>query len=251
MYPELFRIPGIGYSISSFGVMLALAFLVGFAITRRRMEEVDGIEPEFASTVLVYAIVGGLLGSKLYFTIDNWLQGTGPLAALFFSRAGFTWYGGLMGGCLAGVVACRVHGVRVFALASAAAPGLAVSQAIGRVGCFLAGDDYGRVTDLPWGVAFPHGAPPTIQPVHPTQLYEVAWLLPVAAFLWLRRRKSPFLFGEYVAANGAGRVVIESWRVNPKVAFGLTEPQWIGLALIVLGLAGWVYYARRPSPSAA
>ena len=94
-------------------------------------------------------------------------------------------------------------------------------------------------------MSFPRGAPPTHDPVHPTQLYEIAWLLPVAALLWKRRRESPFLFGEYVAFNGLGRLVIENWRVNPKVALGLTEPQLIGLGLIALGVGGWVYFQRR------
>ena len=107
------------------------------------------------------------------------------------------------------------------------------------------GDDYGKVTDVAWSVSFPQGAPPTHDPVHPTQLYEIAWLLPVAALLWRRRRKSPFLFGEYVALNGLGRLVIENWRVNPKVALGLTEPQLIGLGLITLGVGGWLYFQRR------
>ena len=81
--------------------------------------------------------------------------------------------------------------------------------------------------------------------MHPTQLYEVMWLLPVAGLLWLRRKKSPFVFGEYLVANGAGRIVIEHWRVNPEVALGLTEPQWIGIALIVAGVGGWLYYLRQ------
>jgi prolipoprotein diacylglyceryltransferase len=88
--------------------------------------------------------------------------------------------------------------------------------------------------------------------VHPTQLYEVAWLLPVAFFLWRRRHVSPFLFGEYVALNGLGRLVIEHWRVNPRVALGLTEPQWIGIALIASGLSAWLYFRRRrPVPAPA
>ena len=89
------------------------------------------------------------------------------------------------------------------------------------------------------------GAPATLVPVHPTQLYEIAWLLPVAGFLWWRRKKSPFLFGEYVALNGIGRLFIENWRVNERVALGLTEPQWIGLGLLVLGMSGWGYYQRQ------
>ena len=94
-------------------------------------------------------------------------------------------------------------------------------------------------------LAFEMGMPAAYDPVHPTQLYEVAWLLPVAGLLWSRRRRSPFLFGEYLALNGLGRLVIENWRVNPKMALGLTEPQWIGIGLIVLGVGGWLYYRRQ------
>jgi phosphatidylglycerol:prolipoprotein diacylglycerol transferase len=97
---------------------------------------------------------------------------------------------------------------------------------------------------VPWAVAFPKGSPPTLDPVHPTQLYEMAWLLAVAGFLWGRRRRSPMLFGEYLALNGLGRFVIEFWRTNPVVGLGLTEPQWIGAALVVLGGAGWMYHRR-------
>jgi phosphatidylglycerol:prolipoprotein diacylglycerol transferase len=136
--------------------------------------------------------------------------------------------------------------VSVRLYAEAVAVGAAVGQAIGRVGCFLVGDDYGRATDLPWGVAFPQGAPPTLDPVHPTQLYETAWLLAGAALLWRRRTRSPFLFGEYLILNGVGRFFIEMLRVNPRVALGLTEPQWIALGLIVLGGVGWAYYGSRP-----
>ena len=89
------------------------------------------------------------------------------------------------------------------------------------------------------------GAPPTFDTVHPTQLYEVAWLLPVAAFLWMRRKRSPFVFGEYLVLNGLGRIVIEHWRLNDPLALGLTQPQWIGVALIVAGVTTWAFYARR------
>ena len=156
-----------------------------------------------------------------------------------------TWYGGLMGGALLAIIGSRVHGVPIGTFAKNVAPGLAVGQAFGRVGCFLVGDDYGKVTDVPWGIAFPKGAPPTFDTVHPTQLYEVAWLLPVAGVLWLRRHKSPWLIGEYLMANGVGRIVIEHWRVNERVALGMTEPQWIGVALVVIGLSGWVYQLQK------
>ncbi len=242
MYPELFRIGD--FSISTFGLMLAASFLVGSWITAKRMAE-EGLDPELVTTLLMYVMLGGVAGSKLYFAVDVALRTDVPFTKLLFARDGITWYGGLIAATLAGAVGCRIHGVPVKTFANCTAVGGAVGQSIGRLGCFLVGDDYGRVSDVPWAMSFPRGAPPTLDRVHPTQLYEILWLLPVAALLWSRRRKSPFLFGEYVALNGLGRLVIENWRVNPPVALGLTEPQWIGALLIALGMTGWLYYWRK------
>jgi phosphatidylglycerol:prolipoprotein diacylglycerol transferase len=243
MYPELYHFPGTSISISTFGVMLAVAFLVGYWITVRRMGE-EGIDPTPAPNILLWIMLGGVGGSKLYFAIDVWLREGYPFFDLLFARAGITWYGGLMGGALAGVIACRKFSVPLRPFSASVAPALAVGQALGRIGCFLVGDDYGKVSDVAWAVAFPQGAPPTLDRVHPTQLYEAAWLLPVAGFLWWRRTKSPFLLGEYLALNGIGRIVIEHWRVNDQVLFGLTEPQLIGVALVVIGVSLWLYYFR-------
>jgi phosphatidylglycerol:prolipoprotein diacylglycerol transferase len=241
LYPELFRIPYFDLPVSSFGPMLALAFLVGLWITTRSMGE-RGYEADLVSTLWIYVLFGGIFGSKLYFAIDNWILYGLPFDQLLLSRGGITWYGGLIGGTLAGSFAAWRHGIPIATVANCAAPAAAVGQAIGRIGCFLVGDDYGSRTDVPWAVAFPEGAPPIFERVHPTQLYEVIWLLPVAALLWSRRKKSPFLFGEYIALNGLGRIVIENWRVNPAVALGLTEPQWIGVGLVVAGVGGWLYF---------
>jgi len=247
MYPELFSI--FGYSISSFGAMMAIAFLVGSWITARRMEE-EGLDPDLATTLLIWVMLGGIFGSKLYFAIDVSLREGRPFFDLLFARDGITWYGGLIGGTLIGAIGCRQVGISIKQFADCAAVAAAVGQSIGRIGCFLVGDDYGRPTDVPWGVTFPNGIQPVYDPVHPTQLYEVAWLLPVAAFLWWRRKKSPFLFGEYLALNGLGRIVIEHWRINEKL-LGFTEPQWIGAMLVVLGVSGWVYYDRHPETQEA
>ncbi len=248
MYPELFSIGS--FTVSTFGLMLALAFLVGSWITAKRMEE-EGQDPDVVTTLLIYVMVGGIVGSKLYFSIDTALRTGQPISTFLFARDGITWYGGLILATVVGAIGCKIHGVPIKLFADCTAVAGAVGQAIGRVGCFLVGDDYGKVTDAPWGVAFPRGAPPTLDTVHPTQLYEIAWLLPVAGFLWSRRKKSPFLFGEYIALNGVGRLVIENWRVNPQVALGMTEPQWIGIGLIVLGMGGWLYFHRNPTPVAA
>lgn len=248
MYPELFRIGD--FPISTFGLMMAVAFLVGTWITARRFEEED-IDPDFATTLLVYVMLGGILGSKLYFAIDVGLRTGIPFTDLLFARDGITWYGGLAGATLGGALGARLHGVSVKTVMDCTAAAAPIGQALGRVGCFLVGDDYGGPTDLPWGVAFPQGAPPTLDAVHPTQLYEVLWLLPVAALLWSRRKKSPFLFGEYIALNGFGRIFIEILRVNPKVALGLTEPQFVGIGLIVIGVGSWLYFQRQAAAEVA
>ena len=243
MYPELFTIPFLDWPISSFGAAMAVAFLVGYWIAIPRMQE-EGLNPNDAANMLIWIMIGGVLGAKSYYAFDVSLRGEGPFFASLFARAGMTFYGGLMGGALAGVLGCRFYEISLRPFANAAAASLAIGQAIGRIGCFLVGDDYGRATDLPWGVAFPNGLPPVDHPVHPTQLYEFGWLTLVTMLLWRRRKKSPSLIGEYLVLNGMGRAVIEYWRVNPRVALGLSEAQWIGIGLVVLGIALWTFEKR-------
>ena len=246
MYPVLFELPYFGIPITTFGAMMVVGFLAAYWITARRMDEL-GLDVEQAANMLLWCMAGGVIGAKLYYAIDTTLLGTNDdFFAALTSRGGMTWYGGLMGGALFGAIGARVHGIGMGVFSHCVAVGCAVGQACGRVGCFLVGDDYGHATDVPWAVAFPEGAPPTHVPVHPTQLYEVAWLLPIAALLWKRRNASPFLFGEYMIASGLGRLVIEHWRVNERVAAGLTEAQWIGVGMAALGTAGWLYFRSHP-----
>jgi phosphatidylglycerol:prolipoprotein diacylglycerol transferase len=243
MYPILWE--PFGFPISTFGVMMAVGFLVAAWNTGARLREY-GLNPELASTLLIYAMVGGVLGSKLYFAIDESMRSGLPFTELLLSRAGITWYGGLIGGTAAVALATWLNGWPPRIISSCVAVAAPLGQAFGRIGCFLVGDDYGRPTELPWGLAFPQGSPPTLETVHPTQLYEAAWLFLVAALLWRRRKTSHFIFGEYLALNGLGRFFIEMLRVNPKVALGLTEPQWIGIGLLLIGCVLWLYFRGRP-----
>jgi len=248
MYPILFEF--FGFPISTFGVMMAVGFLLSAWIVARRLGEY-GLDPEFSSTILIYAMIGGVVGSKLYFAIDESLRSGHPFFELLLSRAGITWYGGLIGGTLLVTLATRLHGLPTRVVASCVATAAPFGQACGRIGCFLVGDDYGRPTDLPWGVAFPLGAPPTDVPVHPTQLYEVAWLLLIGGLLWRRRGASRFLFGEYLVAAAIGRFAIEFLRVNQPLALGFTQPQWIAIGLFTVGACGWLYFRGRPEPLSA
>ena len=122
---------------------------------------------------------------------------------------------------------------------AAATPALAIGHAIGRIGCLLVGDDYGYPTDLPWGIAFPQGLPPTDVPVHPTQLYEAALLIPIAWSLqrWRGRAVSDrIVLGAYLLMTGALRFGIEFIRVNDRVLGPLTVAHLISLAVAIAGL---------------
>jgi len=248
MYPVVFEI--FGFPISSFGVMLALAFLTGTWLTAKRLAEM-GIDPEAATTMLIYAMAGGIGGSKLYFAVDMWLRGELPFAEALFSRAGITFYGGLLGAIGLVVIGTKIHRIPTGPFFNAVCLAGAIGQALGRFGCFLVGDDYGRPTDSVLGIAFPQGAPPTNEPVHPTMLYEMVWLFALTAFLWRRRTHSPLLWGEYLVLAAVGRFAVEFLRVNPRVAFGLSEAQLIAVALAVVGGASWLWARRSPAPATA
>lgn len=177
MYPVLFRFGN--FDITSFGVMVALAALAGLWLFRKELTR-SGLPPD-AADVGAWGLLGGLAGAKLLWTIEH--AGEEPFLRLLLARGGLSWYGGLIGGVgveLALIVRGRFPLVPVL---SAATPALAFGHLLGRIGCFLVGDDYGRPTNLPWGIAFPQGLPPTDIPVHPTQLYEagfLAWLTSIA-----------------------------------------------------------------------
>jgi phosphatidylglycerol:prolipoprotein diacylglycerol transferase len=142
----------------------------------------------------------------------------------------------------------------MMAVLSAATPALAVGQMLGRVGCFLVGDDYGHPTSLPWGVAFPRGLPPTTERVHPTQIYEAIFLALLAWILirWRRRGISDrAVLGRYFVAVGAFRFLLEFLRVNTRVAGPLTVAHFFALAVVVLGVVLLARATRPASPDRA
>lgn len=243
MYPVLFEI--FDMPVTSFGVMMALGFLVSWWIVGRRLDE-QGLNPELSSTLLLYAMIGGVGGAKLYWAVDNTLRGAGPFLELLLRRDGITWYGGLLGGIIAVSLGARLARLPLRKVADSIASAAPFGQTFGRIGCFLVGDDYGRPTELPIGIAFPQGAPPVHVPVHPTQLYEALWLTLVGVLLWRRRKHSPFLFGEYLALSAIGRFAVEILRLNPKVALGMTAAQWIAIGLCMGGALLWLYFRKRP-----
>ena len=234
MLPVLFRIGSL--DITSFGVMVALGALVGLWVFRRELSR-SGL-PEAAMDAAVYGLVGGLLGAKLLYVFEHLDESS--FFALFLDRGGMSWFGGFVGGLLAGLITIRAKRWPLAAVLAAATPALAIGQMLGRIGCFLVGDDYGHATSLPWGVAFPQGLPPTTERVHPTQIYEAIFL---AFFAWLlirwRRRglSDRTVLGRYFVGVGAFRFALEFVRVNTRVLGPLTVAHMFSLVVVALGVA--------------
>ena len=241
MLPVLFRIGSL--DITSFGVMVALGALAGLWVFRRELAR-SGL-PEAAMDAAVYGLVGGLLGAKLLYVFEHLDESS--FLALFLDRGGMSWFGGFAGGLLAGFITIRAKRWPLMAVLAAATPALAIGQLLGRIGCFLVGDDYGHPTSLPWGVAFPEGLPPTTERVHPTQIYEAIFLgfFAWALIRWRRRGLSDrTVLGRYFLGVGAFRFALEFVRVNTRVLGPLTVAHIFSLAVVALGLALLVRTSR-------
>lgn len=260
MYPELFRIGE--FVVTSFGVMLAGAFLVAAWIASLEFRR-GGHDPDYAWQLLLGAVVGGIVGAKLYYMLLNWPDLLQDPWRSLTSRGGLVWYGGFIGGTLGVVYLVRRRGMPLGVVADAIALGLPLAYAVGRIGCFLVGDDYGRPTDSWVGVEFPRGFPPStagnlrdffevpvdpsvpdaqVVSVHPTQLYEVGLSALIFLYLWRIRggmRPAGALFMVYLVLAGLERSFVEFFRAKDDRFVGpFTLAQTISLALILGGLCG-------------
>lgn len=215
---------------------MALAAAVGLWLFDRERQR-SGLSDRVLDAAMA-GVIGGLAGAKLIWAVEH--AGTqGPFLDLLLSRGGLSWLGGVAGGLAAGLALLRLRRIPMLPVLAAATPALALGHAIGRVGCFLVGDDYGLPSDLPWAVAFPDGLPPTTTPVHPTQLYEVVALLPLAWVLlgWRRERRSDrFVFGWYLVAAGTVRFLIEFLRMRESLVGPLAVAHILSLVAVLSGV---------------
>ena len=199
------------------------------------------------------ALIGGMIGSRLDFVLQNYDEVSDDLLGNVFSGSGLVWFGGLVGGAIAVLIWAWYRGFLGLALFDAAAPALALGYAIGRIGCQLSGDgDYGVEWDGPWAMVYPDGTVPTTEEVHPTPVYETLAMGLVAFVLWrLRDRLRPgHLFALYLVLAGVERLLVEFIRRNEDVALGLTQAQLISVAMIVGG-AIWLARGGRGQPQPA
>jgi phosphatidylglycerol:prolipoprotein diacylglycerol transferase len=262
VYPFIIRIGPI--EITGFGLMMMIGFMVGGWIIDRDLRR-RGFNPDFAADIIVAAVVGGVVGAKLWYV---GLHGTQAL----FSRGGLVWYGGFICASLAVILQGIRRKVPFRWNAQLVAPALPAAYALGRIGCLMVGDDYGRPTTLPWGLAFPQGLPPTtaggmaefgyvapagtdpttLMAVHPTQLYEIGLMTIAFMVIWKLRDRplgTGWLFGFYLVLAGAERFLVEFFRLKDDRFFGtFTLAQFTSIALIVTGMALIAVFAGKGRP---
>lgn len=255
MYPVIYDFGP--FAIYSYGTMMAIGFLIAGYLTGKELER-KGLNPEIASPMVFWAAVGGIVGSRLWAIVEHPGELLQDPIGTIFSGAGFVWYGGLIGGTLGVTWVIRKNDLSWPQLVDCAAPALAMGHAIGRIGCQLAGDgDWGAVTDVPWGMAYPNAIVPWPHPegvyVHPTPLYEFAAYTLVFAILWRMRTKPQpdgSIFWWYLVLAGSARFVIEIVRINKPVIIGLTAAQLFSLAMVAIG-ALQLMRATRSVPARA
>ncbi len=285
MYPVIFELPDWfpilgGEAITSFGVFMLLAFLTAGYVTRAEMRRV-GQDPEKAWDLLFMAVVGGIVGAKGYYVLLNWPRLVEDPVGLIFARGGLVWYGGFLLATALVVWEIRRQKLPLPQMADLIAPGLALAYGVGRMGCFLVGDDWGLPTGSALGMRFPRGTPATtvtnieqqfgvtvdpalieqygqIIPVHPTQLYEVAASTLIFLFLWRvrkHRHAAGWLFMLWLALAGVERFMVEFLRAKDDRFIGaLTLAQVISLIIVVVGLMGVTRLAvgkgrKEPEPA--
>jgi len=260
MQPE---IEILGLSLKTFGMCFGLAFVVSGMVVGRRLVEL-GRPPDWAYEMVFAALIGGLLGARLYWVLGHLDEVGDDVVGGIFGGSGLVWFGGLMGGAAGVLLWARRRGMLNLELLDACSPALALGYAVGRVGCQISGDgDYGSPTDLPWGMAYPDGVVPTTDVVHPTPIYETLSLSLVAWALWRARfaLRPGLLFACYLVLSGSARFLVEFVRRNDVVLAGLTQAQLLSLALMAGG-GIWLWRAARsgglrrpdggePAPAAA
>jgi phosphatidylglycerol:prolipoprotein diacylglycerol transferase len=238
----------LGISIKTFGVTFALGFLACGAVIARRLREL-GKPVDWAYEIVFAALVGGLVGARAYFVIQNYNQVKGNLIGSIFSGSGLVWYGGAIGGAIAVIAWMRWRDTLNLITVDMCVTVLALGYGIGRIGCQVSGDgDYGIPSKLPWAMGYPHGTVPTPPgvTVQPTPIYETVAMCLLAYVLWqLRDRVRPgAILGLYLVLSGLERLLVEFIRRNKEILAGLTGPQLESIVLMAIGIVLLATMAR-------
>ena len=249
MQPEIDLGP---ITLQTFGLMMGLGFVVAGLAASRFLKEI-GKPVDWAYEMVFAALVGGIVGARLWWVVENWSDAKDDVLGSLFSGSGLVWYGGAIGGAIGVLLWAWRRKFLTLQMFDVAAVPLAIGYAIGRIGCQLAGDgDYGIPWDGPWAMAYPNGTVPTTEQVHPTPVYETIVMSLVALLLWRWRHRwrTGTLFGLYLILAGAERFLVEFVRRNDDVWLGLTQPQLFSIVMMVGGVV-WIALVNRRAESRA
>ncbi len=259
MHPILFRIGS--FEIGSYGLLMALSFFAAVGLSKRLAKR-DGVDPEHISDLAIIALLAGIIGSKLLMIIVDLLQGA-SLAQVFdpaVLRAGGAVHGGIILGVIGLIWRARKLGLQGWQILDILTPGIALAQAIGRVGCLAAGCCYGIECHLPWAITFhnpeAHRFSGTLLgvPLHPVQVYILcANLAVMGALLWMRPRRKFMgqLSALFFILEGTQRFLLEAFRGDLDRGTGWLGMGWLStgrltaLSFVIFGIAFWVWMSRR------
>jgi phosphatidylglycerol:prolipoprotein diacylglycerol transferase len=242
MFPKLFTIGS--FSVPTYGVLVALGFLVGLAITLRLAKR-SHLPSEPLTNLAIYCALGGIAGAKLFMFLFDWQyywQNPSEIFSLSTLQAAGVFHGGFLAALVVAILYIRRQQLPPLLTVDCFAPGIAIGHAIGRIGCFAAGCCWGRECNLPWAVRFhtDEAAPvPLNVPLHPAQLYESGANIIIFIILYRmfhRAHRPGEIFGWYLVLYSTARFIVEFYRNHEQaLVAGLSLTQWIALGLLLLG----------------
>jgi phosphatidylglycerol---prolipoprotein diacylglyceryl transferase len=249
MYPVLVQLGT--FELRSYGVIVALSFLLGLWLSTKEARR-NGIDPVLVQDFALYALLGGIIGARLYFVIFSspayFLQKPWEIIAVWHGGLGII--GALVGGFLTALWFCRKKALSFWRFADTLAPGVALGQPAGVLACLLNGDSYGKPAEVAWAITYtdPRAMAPLNIPLHPVEIYEMAAYFLVFLLVWQTREKyrtGGFAFLTYLAGYGAARFSVEFFRGSPAIfAWDIPAAQVFGVALILVSIAGFYLLGR-------
>ena len=233
------------FEVYSYGFFIALAIVVSLCLMNKNSARY-GVPFDAFVDAFTWVVIAGIAGGRLLFVLINWQNYIkNPIAIFALREGGMAFQGSLVAGFLAGVWACRVKKIAFWKAADLLAPYIALGEAIGRIGCFMNGCCYGKVTTGMFGVVFPGETVARI----PSQIFLSVALLVLYLFLDSLGRKKHFdgfLFASYLILYSGLRFFLDMTRAdNPAIWMNMTLAQAVSAAVFVSGLIVYVLQSRK------
>ena len=248
MHPILYSFDGV--TIYTYGFFVSVGFLVAFALFLFELKK-RGISVDTGIDLAFWVLLAAIVGSRLVYVVINLGYFINyPLKIFMLWEGGLVWYGAFLGALGAALIYFRAKRLNGWIWTDTAIPFVALGQAIGRIGCLMAGCCYGRPTDLFWGITFTRSEiAPAGMALHPTQIYDMLLDLGIFLILFFRRDRVTFR-GEqilsYIFLYGATRTIVEAFRGDPRGLWlwgTVTTSQLIGIFAVAVGII--IYYRIR------